>query len=92
MIIGLATHIQSLIQGIAYFPFIFLFDISDFVSDQALSLVGVSWFIAKPDEFTRYKSVTSGGNVTSLRLCYALSGLVRHPAGTDDLSHVSSSL
>ena len=65
------------------------FDISDFVSDQALSLVGVSWFIAKPDEFTRYQSVTSGGNVTSLRLCYALSG---HPAGTDDLSDVSSSL
>nr|XP_022341796.1 uncharacterized protein LOC111135762 [Crassostrea virginica] len=44
----------------------FLFNISDFVSDQALSLVGVSWFIAKPDEFTRYQSVTSGGNVTSL--------------------------
>ncbi|XP_048770745.2 uncharacterized protein LOC125676917 isoform X1 [Ostrea edulis] len=44
----------------------FLFDISNFVSDNSLSLVGVTWFIAEPDEFTRYLYSTSGGNVTSL--------------------------
>ena len=60
LIVGLAADF------ILFFFYRFLFNISDFVSDQALSLVGVSWFIAKPDEFTRYQSVTSGGDVTSL--------------------------
>ena len=59
LIVGLAAYFL-------FFFYRFLFNISDFVSDQALSLVGVSWLIAKPDEFTRYQSVTSGGDVTSL--------------------------
>lgn len=44
----------------------FLFDISNFVSDNSLRLVGVNWFIAEPDEYTRYTYAASGGNVTSL--------------------------
>lgn len=44
----------------------YLFDISSFTSDNSLSLVGASWFVAKPDEFTRQLYTASGGNVTSL--------------------------
>lgn len=44
----------------------FLFDISSFTSDNSLSLVGASWFVAKPDEYTRQLYTSSGGNLTSL--------------------------
>lgn len=46
--------------------FRFLFDISSFTSDNSLSLVGASWFVAKPDEYTRQLYTSSGGNLTSL--------------------------